>query len=98
VLDEGFVVGVLSVCGLASWAAAQTALTYQKPLGQSLEMYRALRQQGVSVQLLQYPRDNHGPLGSNMYGFPSTEPWHGFDSRRRLVLFIKAAFDKSGGS
>ena len=25
------VVGVLSLCGLASWAAAQTALTYQKP-------------------------------------------------------------------
>ncbi len=66
------------------------------PLGQSLEMYRALRQQGVAVQLLQYPRDNHGPLGSNMYGFPSTEPWHGFDARRRLVLFIKTAFDKSG--
>ena len=68
------------------------------PLGQSLEMYRALRQQGVSVQLLQYPRDNHGPLGGNMYGFPSTEPWHGFDARRRLVLFIKTAFDQSGGS
>jgi dipeptidyl aminopeptidase/acylaminoacyl peptidase len=67
------------------------------PLGQSLEMYRALRQQGVAVQLLQYPRDNHGPLGTSMYGFPSTEPWHGFDARRRLVQFIKAAFDKSGG-
>ena len=25
-------------------------------------MYRALRQQGVAVQLLQYPRDNHGPF------------------------------------
>jgi dipeptidyl aminopeptidase/acylaminoacyl peptidase len=68
------------------------------PLGQSLEMYRALRQQGVPVQLLQYPRDNHGPLGTNVYGFPSTEPWHGFDARRRLVLFIKTAFDKVGGS
>jgi dipeptidyl aminopeptidase/acylaminoacyl peptidase len=67
------------------------------PLGQSLEMYRALRQQGVPVQMLQYPRDNHGPLGMNMYGFPSTEPWHGFDARRRLVLFIKTAFDKGGG-
>ncbi|HEY2780779.1 MAG TPA: prolyl oligopeptidase family serine peptidase [Steroidobacteraceae bacterium] len=66
------------------------------PLGQSLEMYRALRQQGVTVQLLQYPRDNHGPLASNMYGFPSTEPWHGFDARHRLIEFIKAAFDKSG--
>ena len=66
------------------------------PLGQSLEMYRALRQQGVVVQMLQYPRDNHGPLGMNMYGFPSTEPWHGFDARRRLVEFIKTAFDKSG--
>jgi dipeptidyl aminopeptidase/acylaminoacyl peptidase len=67
------------------------------PLGQSLEMYRALRQHGVTVQLLQYPRDNHGPLASNMFGFPSTEPWHGFDARRRLVQFIKSAFDKSGG-
>jgi dipeptidyl aminopeptidase/acylaminoacyl peptidase len=66
------------------------------PLGQSLEMYRALRQQGIPVQLLQYPRDNHGPLGMNMYGFPSTEPWHGFDARRRLVQFIKTAFDKTG--
>jgi dipeptidyl aminopeptidase/acylaminoacyl peptidase len=67
------------------------------PLGQSLEMYRALRQQGVLVQLLQYPRDNHGPLGMNMYGFPSTEPWHGFDARRRLVEFMKTAFDKPRG-
>ena len=67
------------------------------PLGQSLEMYRALRQQGVPVQLLQYPRDNHGPLGTNMYGFPNTEPWHGFDARRRLVQFIKTGFDQSGG-
>ncbi len=66
------------------------------PLGQSLEMYRALRQQGVPVQMLQYPRDNHGPLGTNMYGFPNTEPWHGFDARRRLVQFIKTAFDKTG--
>jgi len=67
------------------------------PLGQSLEMYRALRQQGVPVQMLQYPRDNHGPLATNLYGFPSTEPWHGFDARRHLVQFIKTAFDKSGG-
>jgi hypothetical protein len=28
-----------------------------------------------------------------MYGYPSTEPWHGFDARRRLVQFIKTAFD-----
>jgi len=28
---KGFVVGVLSLCGFSSWAAAQTALTYQKP-------------------------------------------------------------------
>ena len=66
------------------------------PLGQSLEMYRALRQQGVPVQLLRYPRDNHGPLGTNMYGFPNTEPWHGFDARRHLVQFIETAFDKTG--
>jgi hypothetical protein len=45
--------------------------------------------------MLQYPRDNHGPLGANMYGFPSTEPWHGFDARRRLVQFFKTAFDRS---
>jgi dipeptidyl aminopeptidase/acylaminoacyl peptidase len=62
------------------------------PLGQSQEMYRALRQAGVSVQLVTYPRDNHGPLSRNISGGPSPEPWHGFDARQRIVAFYEAAF------
>jgi dipeptidyl aminopeptidase/acylaminoacyl peptidase len=62
------------------------------PLGQSLEMYRALRQAGVSVQLVTYPRDNHGPLSRNISGGPSPEPWHGFDARQRIVAFYEKAF------
>jgi dipeptidyl aminopeptidase/acylaminoacyl peptidase len=64
------------------------------PLGQSQEMYRALRQEGVQVELIQYPRENHGPLALGMHGFPSPEAWHGFDARQRLVQFIQAAFDR----
>jgi dipeptidyl aminopeptidase/acylaminoacyl peptidase len=63
------------------------------PPGQSAEMYRALRQEGVKVELIQYPRENHGPLALGMHGFPSPEPWHGFDARQRLVKFIKEAFE-----
>ena len=63
------------------------------PLGQSLEMYRALRQAGVHVEMVQYPRDNHGPLSAGLHGFPSAEPWHGFDARQHIVKFIKAAFE-----
>ena len=62
------------------------------PLGQSLEMYRALRQMGVAVELVTYPRDDHGPLGSAIYGTPSREPWHGFDARQRVVAFFEKAF------
>jgi dipeptidyl aminopeptidase/acylaminoacyl peptidase len=62
------------------------------PLGQSQEMYRALRQAGVSVQLITYPRDNHGPLSRNISGGPSPEPWHGFDARQRIVKFYESAF------
>ena len=62
------------------------------PLGQSQEMYRALRQNGVPVDLVTYPRDNHGPLGFALFGAPTTEPWHGFDARRRIVTFIEKAF------
>ncbi len=62
------------------------------PLGQSLEMYRALRQAGVPVQLVQYPREDHGPLSEGINGGPSREPWHGFDARQRIVRFISAAF------
>jgi dipeptidyl aminopeptidase/acylaminoacyl peptidase len=62
------------------------------PLGQSLEMYRALRQSGVPVDLVQYPREDHSPLGAGIYGNPSPEPWHGFDARERMVRFIERAF------
>jgi dipeptidyl aminopeptidase/acylaminoacyl peptidase len=63
------------------------------PLGQSKEMERALRQMGVPVDLVTYPRDNHGPLAMAIYGYPVPEPWHGFDARRRIVAFIQKQFD-----
>jgi dipeptidyl aminopeptidase/acylaminoacyl peptidase len=62
------------------------------PLGQAQEMYRALRQEGVPVELVTYPRENHGPLAIGMLGHPSPEPWHGYDARQRIVSFITAAF------
>jgi len=62
------------------------------PLGQSLEMYHALRQMGVPVELITYPRVDHGPLGGAIYGAPSNEPWHGFDARQRVVAFFNKAF------
>ncbi|MFI4921942.1 MAG: alpha/beta hydrolase family protein, partial [Gammaproteobacteria bacterium] len=68
----------------------------EDPLGQSLEMYRALRQEGVQVEMVQYPRVNHGPLAGALRGNPSPEPWHGFDARQRVVKFIQAGFDKAG--
>jgi dipeptidyl aminopeptidase/acylaminoacyl peptidase len=65
------------------------------PLGQSQEMYRALRQVGVHVEMVQYPREGHPPLSAGMRGFPTKEPWHGFDVRQRIVKFISAAFTPS---
>jgi dipeptidyl aminopeptidase/acylaminoacyl peptidase len=65
------------------------------PLGQAQEMYRALRQEGVPVELVTYPRENHGPLAIGMMGHPSPEPWHGFDARQRIVNFIHAAFSST---
>jgi dipeptidyl aminopeptidase/acylaminoacyl peptidase len=62
------------------------------PLGQSEEMYRALRQEGVPVDLVTYPRDDHGPLGGAIFGRPVPEPWHGFDARQRMVEFIEKGF------
>jgi len=62
------------------------------PLGQSEEMYRALRQEGVPVELVTYPRENHGPLAGGIFGRPSPEPWHGFDGRQRIVDFIEKNF------
>ncbi len=68
------------------------------PLGQSQEMYRALRQAGVPVDLVTYPRVNHGPLAMAIFGAPSTEPWHGFDARRRIVELLNKSFGNSGPS
>jgi dipeptidyl aminopeptidase/acylaminoacyl peptidase len=62
------------------------------PLGQSLEMYHALRQMGIKVDLITYPRVDHGPLGGAIFGSPSPEPWHGFDARQRMVEFISTQF------
>lgn len=62
------------------------------PLGQSQEMYRALRQMHVPVDLITYPRVDHGPLAQAIYGAPSPEPWHGFDARQRIVAFLRKAF------
>jgi dipeptidyl aminopeptidase/acylaminoacyl peptidase len=58
------------------------------PLGQSLEMYHALRQMGIQVDLITYPLMDQGPLGGAIFGSPSPEPWHGFDARQRMVEFI----------
>lgn len=61
------------------------------PLGQSQEMYRALRQASVPVEMVTYPREDHGPLAMGIFGVPVTEPWHGFDARQRLVEFLERA-------
>jgi dipeptidyl aminopeptidase/acylaminoacyl peptidase len=62
------------------------------PDGQSKEMYRALRQEGVPVQMLLFPREDHGALGGNFSGMPSTEPWHGVIARDHMLHFISDAF------
>jgi dipeptidyl aminopeptidase/acylaminoacyl peptidase len=65
------------------------------PLGQAQEMYRALRQAGVPVQLIQYPRENHGPLYDSLSGNPQPEPWQGFDARQRIVAFFQSVFRRT---
>jgi dipeptidyl aminopeptidase/acylaminoacyl peptidase len=62
------------------------------PEGQSKEMYRALRQEGVPVQLLLFPREDHGALGANFAGRPSTEPWAGVIARDHMINFMTDAF------
>jgi dipeptidyl aminopeptidase/acylaminoacyl peptidase len=62
------------------------------PPGQSREMYRALRQENVPVQMILFPRENHAALGGNFAGFPSVEPWHGVIARDHMIHFIAAAF------
>ena len=48
------------------------------PLGQSQEMYRALRQAGVPVDLVTYPREDHAPLANGIYGNACIEGGQGF--------------------
>jgi dipeptidyl aminopeptidase/acylaminoacyl peptidase len=55
-------------------------------------MYRALRQDGVPVELVTYPREDHGPLARGIFGSPVPEPWHGFDARQHIVDFLTKAF------
>jgi dipeptidyl aminopeptidase/acylaminoacyl peptidase len=62
------------------------------PVGQSMEMYRALRQAGVPVEMITYPREDHGPLARGIFGYPVSEPWHGFDGRQHIVEFLQKAF------
>ena len=62
------------------------------PEGQSREMYRALRQEGVPVQMLLFPREDHGALGGNFAGLPSLEPWHGIIAREHMLHFIADGF------
>ncbi len=62
------------------------------PLGQAQEMYRALRQANVPVELVTYPREDHGPLAYGIFGHPVPEPWHGFDARQHIVQFLQTAF------
>jgi len=62
------------------------------PVGQSEEMYRALRQAGVPVEMVIYPREDHGPLARGIFGYPVPEPWHGFDGRQHIVQFLQKGF------
>ncbi|MBC9031332.1 S9 family peptidase [Sphingomonas sp. JC676] len=62
------------------------------PLGQSLEMWRALKQYGAPVALIVYPREGHGETGGSFRSLVSMEPWHGIDLRRRMFGFLRAAF------
>jgi dipeptidyl aminopeptidase/acylaminoacyl peptidase len=63
------------------------------PEGQSKEMYRALRQEGVPVQMLLFPREDHGALGGNFSGHPSSEPWAGIIAREHMLKFISDGFN-----
>jgi dipeptidyl aminopeptidase/acylaminoacyl peptidase len=84
---------------LAGVAAARTPMLLLhgesdevNPLGQSLELYRALRQEGAPVELLIFPREPHREFGQNFFGYPSVEPYHGIALRERILDFLHAAF------
>jgi dipeptidyl aminopeptidase/acylaminoacyl peptidase len=55
-------------------------------------MYRALRHMSLPVELVTYPREDHGPLIFGIFGRPVPEPWHGFDAGQRIVNFIEKGF------
>ena len=62
------------------------------PLGQSQEMYRALRQVGVCMsRWCNILAKDIRLFRSGCAGFPTQEPWHGFDVRQRIVKFIDTA-------
>lgn len=63
------------------------------PPGQSYELYRALRQQHIPVDLVTYPRDDHWSLENGINGDPVSEPWHGFDARKRISDFLHKELD-----
>jgi dipeptidyl aminopeptidase/acylaminoacyl peptidase len=65
------------------------------PVGQAAEMYRALRQAGVPVEMVTYPREDHGPLANGIFGNPVPEPWHGFDARKHIVEFLQKGFGEA---
>ena len=74
------------------------------PLGQSQEI-RALRQMGVAVDLITYPRDNHGPLSEAIYGGPfrnrgmvSTRASASCSFSRKRFKAQLPALETSGGS
>lgn len=62
------------------------------PLGQSLEMFRALKQYDKPVALIVYPREGHPEAGGSFGSQVGQEPWHGIDLRRRMFGFLRSAF------
>ena len=62
------------------------------PPGQSLELYRALRQERSPVKLILFPRESHHELGQNFFGYPSVEPRHGIALRQQILDFLSDAF------
>jgi dipeptidyl aminopeptidase/acylaminoacyl peptidase len=62
------------------------------PKGQSLEMFRALKQYNKPVALILYPREGHPEAGGSFRSLVALEPWHGIDQRRRMFGFLRAAF------
>jgi dipeptidyl aminopeptidase/acylaminoacyl peptidase len=62
------------------------------PLGQSEEEYRALRQDGVAVRLVTFPREVHGTLAGGIAGAPEVEPWHGFEGRAQIQRWFDKYF------